>query len=102
MMVGGAFILLNVGCGRRETAYQAEIRLAGLPTILSVLRTKGRKYLIFRVMIVLRHNFCGICLIRGNRLFCYPDHSLSPKIGAVSSKDGHDKDMKSIGALFYT
>jgi hypothetical protein len=35
-------------------------------------------------------------------LFCYPDHSLSPKIGAVSSKDGHDKDMKSIGALFYT
>jgi len=38
MMGGWAFILLNAGRGRRETAQQAEIRLAGLPTILRNLR----------------------------------------------------------------
>jgi hypothetical protein len=36
MMVSAAFILLNNRCGRRETAQQAEIRLAGLLTILRI------------------------------------------------------------------
>lgn len=33
-------------------------------------------------------------------VFCYLDHSLSPGIGAVSLKDGPDKDKESIGASF--
>jgi hypothetical protein len=36
MMVSAAFILLNNRCSRRETAQQAEIRLAGFATILPV------------------------------------------------------------------
>ncbi|MDR3644346.1 MAG: hypothetical protein P4M02_04645, partial [Clostridia bacterium] len=102
MMGGGAFILLNVSCGRRETAQQAEICLAGLLTILRIIRTKRRNYLIFLVMVVLRHNFCGICLIPGNRSFCYPDHSVSAEISAVSPLDGQDKDKRSTGVIFYT
>jgi hypothetical protein len=42
MMGGGAFILLKVGQSCRKTAKQAEIRVAGLPTILSRLRSKRR------------------------------------------------------------
>jgi hypothetical protein len=102
MMVGGAFILLNVGCGRRETASQAEIRLAGLLAILVILLITARKSLAIRDIVASCHNFHGICLIRRNRLFCYPVHSLSPKISAVSSKGGQDKDEESTGIIFYT
>jgi hypothetical protein len=36
MMGGGPFILLKAGQSGRKTAKQAEICLAGLPTILSI------------------------------------------------------------------
>jgi hypothetical protein len=64
MMRGGAFILLKVGQGRRETANQAEIRLADLPTILSILRFKGRNPCQSRVRVVSVGNFRRIWLIR--------------------------------------
>jgi hypothetical protein len=41
MMGGGAFILLKVGRGRRESAKQAEIRLANLLKILQIGRSGG-------------------------------------------------------------
>jgi hypothetical protein len=39
MIGGGAFLLLKAGCEGPETAKQAEIRLAGFPTILAVGRS---------------------------------------------------------------
>jgi hypothetical protein len=44
MMVSAAFILLNNRRGGRETAQQAEIRLADFPTILPVAFTKQRNF----------------------------------------------------------
>jgi hypothetical protein len=57
MMGGGAFILLKVGQSWRKTAKQAEIRLAGLPTILSILRPKGRNSAEIRAMVVVADRF---------------------------------------------
>jgi hypothetical protein len=41
MMGGGPFILLKVGQSQRKTAKQAEIGVVGLPTILSMSRSRG-------------------------------------------------------------
>jgi hypothetical protein len=57
MMGGGRFIWLKVGHGRRKTAKQAEIRLASLPTILWILRSRGRNYRGTRVMVVFGQRF---------------------------------------------
>jgi hypothetical protein len=102
MMVSAAFILLNNRCGRRETAQQAEIRLADFPTILPVACTKSRSLSKTLVLIAMNLIFCGIYLIPGNRLLCYPVHSLRAKIGAVSSLKGRDEDQESTGAMLYT
>jgi hypothetical protein len=59
-MGGGAFIPLNVGWDLSETAQQAEIRLAGLPTILGIPCIKKGKYLVTLAMVALNHIFCGI------------------------------------------
>ena len=101
-MVSAAFILLNNRCGRRETARQAEIRLADLPTILPVTCTKWRKLGKIRGLIAVNLIFCGIYLIPGNRLLCYPNHSLRAKIGAVSPSVGRDEDQESTDAILYT
>jgi hypothetical protein len=102
MMVGAAFIPLNNRCGRRETAQQAEIRLADFLTILPVACTKWRKFSKIHGLIEMNLIFCGIYLIPGNRLLCYPDHSLRAKIGAVSSPEGRDEDQESTDAVLYT
>jgi hypothetical protein len=44
MMGGGPFILLKVGQSSRKRAKQAQICVAGLPTILSILRSKRRDF----------------------------------------------------------
>jgi hypothetical protein len=64
MMVGAAFILLKVGYRRRRTAEQAEIRLAGLPIILRILRSAGGNSRRARVVVVSGSGFRGIWLIR--------------------------------------
>jgi hypothetical protein len=56
-MGGGSFILLKVGQSRRKTSKQAEIRLAGLPTILSILRSVGRSSPETRAMVVAGDKF---------------------------------------------
>jgi hypothetical protein len=43
MMSGGAFILLKAGRAERESAKQAEIRLASLLKILGIARSRGPK-----------------------------------------------------------
>jgi hypothetical protein len=102
MMVSAAFILLNNRRGRRETAQQAEIRLADFPTILPVACTKSRTLVVMTALVAMNLIFCGIYLIRGNLLLCYPVHSLMAKIGAVSSLEGRDEDQESTGAMLYT
>jgi hypothetical protein len=102
MMVSAAFILLNNRCGRRETAQQAEIRLADFLTILPVACTKSRNLGKMPALIAMNLIFCGIYLIPGIRLLCYPDHSLRAKIGAVSSPEGRDEDQESTDASLYT
>jgi hypothetical protein len=59
MMGGGRFILLKVGQSPLETAKQAEIRLAGLPTILSILPSRGRNLPEIRAMVVAAANSAG-------------------------------------------
>jgi hypothetical protein len=54
------------------------------------------------VLVAMNLIFCGIYLIPGNRLLCYPDHSLRAKIGAVSSPEGRDEDQESTNAILYT
>jgi hypothetical protein len=102
MMVGAAFILLNNRCGRRETAQQAEIRLADFLTILPVACTKSRNFSLPPVLVAMNLIFCGIYLIPGNLLLCYPDHSVRAKISAVSSPEGRVEDQESTGAILYT
>ena len=101
-MVSAAFILLNNRCGRRETAQQAEIRIADFLTILPVARPKWRKFAKIPGLIAMNLIFCGIYLIPGNRLLCYPNHSLRAKIGAVSPSVGRDEDQESTDAILYT
>jgi hypothetical protein len=89
-MGSAAFILLNNRRGPRETAQQAEIRLADFPTILPIACIKSRNLDKVLVLLVMNLIFCGIYLIHGNLLLCYPDHSLGLEIGAVSLADGPD------------
>jgi hypothetical protein len=57
MMGGGPFILLKVGQSWRKTAKQAEIRIAALPTILSILHSRGRNFSEIRAMVVIGSKF---------------------------------------------
>jgi hypothetical protein len=47
-------------------------------------------------------DFRWVWLICRNSLFCYPDHSFSAEIAAVSCKGMQGKDNASIGFLIYT
>jgi hypothetical protein len=97
MMVGAAFILLNNRCGLRETAQQAEIRLADFPTILPITCTKSRNLIRVLVLVAMNLIFCGIYLIHGNLWLCYPAHSLRLEIGALSTAEGPDQDKRKYG-----
>jgi hypothetical protein len=105
MMGGGAFILLKVGHPWPESAKQAKIRLANLRKILQIARSEGG------TVLAIMESTCGGCvcadfrrvwLICRNSLFCYPDHSFSAEIGAVSYKGMQGKDNASIGFRIYT
>jgi hypothetical protein len=105
MMGGGAFILLKAGRYWPESAKQAETRLAILLKILQIARSGGR------TVLAMLESTCGGCvcadfrwvwLICRNSLFCYPDHSFSAEIAAVSCKGMQGKDNASIGFRIYT
>jgi hypothetical protein len=72
MMGGGAFILLKVGQSWQKTAKQAEIRLAGLPTILSKLRSKRRNSPEILAVVVVAGRFHGIWIIRPKSFVLLP------------------------------
>jgi hypothetical protein len=93
MMGGGPFILLKVGQSWRKTAKRAEIPIAGLPTILSILHSRGRKSSEVHAMVVVGGKFpWDMDNSSKIRLFCYLDHSLSPEITAGSRDSDSFKD----------
>jgi hypothetical protein len=57
MMGGGPFILLKVSQSWRKSAKRAEILIASLPTILSVLHSRGRKSSETHAMVVVGGKF---------------------------------------------